>query len=128
MLQGLSMQKRLTSVAAICVLLLALCLTATPQSAPSVTLASRLQTGAANNDLVGTVSVAVGTASASHTFSGNFAVAPVCVLTPTADGAAQAATSWWVVTTTTSVSAHTHNSVTGTTPLVFNYVCIGNPN
>lgn len=124
----LSGRKIFISVGACCLVSLALCLAAATQSTPSVTLASRLQTNAANNDLVGTISVTVGTSSASHTFSGAFATAPVCVLTPTADGAAQAATSWWVVTSTTAVAAHTHNNVTGTNPLVFNYVCVGNPN
>ena len=127
MLDKRSKRQMFMLVSAFCLVSLALCLTATPQSTPSVTVASRLQTNAANNDLVGTISVPVGSPSASHTFSGIFGAAPVCVLTPTADGANQNALSWWVTTNTTTVTAHTHMNVTGSA-LVFNYVCVGNPN
>ena len=116
------------SVGTIFLVSLVWCLSAVPQSTPSVTVLTRLQTNSANNDLVGTISVAVGSSSASHMFSGTFGSAPVCVLTPTADGAAQGATSWWVVTSTTVVTAHTHSNISGSNPLVFNYVCVGNPN
>jgi hypothetical protein len=125
---GLSTRSPIISVCILLVLSFAWCLTATPQSTPSATLATRLQTNAANNDLVGTISVTAGTSSASHSFSGAFASAPVCVLTPTADGAPIGATSWWVVTSTTAVTAHTHANITVGNTLVFDYVCVGNPN
>src|SRR5437016_3381606 len=114
-----STRKIFMSLGAFCLIALALCLTATPQSTvPSVTLSTRLQTSTTTNDLVGTIAVS-GT-SGSHMFSASFSSAPVCVLTPTTDPA----TSWWVVTTTSNVTAHIHNSST----ITINYICAGNPN
>jgi hypothetical protein len=115
----LSHWKIFVSVGTLCFVLLAMRLTATPQSTPSATLSTRLQTAAATNDLAGTISLTSAT-SGTHTFSAAFGHAPVCVVTPTSDPT----TSVWVVTTTTSVTAHIHNSST----ITFNYVCVGNPN
>jgi hypothetical protein len=114
-----STRKIVRSIGAFCLVSLALCLNAIPQSTkPSVTISTRLQTFAATNDLTGTIAITSGT-SGSHTFSAAFNSAPVCVLTPTTDPM----TSWWVVTTTSTVTAHIH---TGST-IMFNYICVGNP-
>jgi hypothetical protein len=120
-------------------LLLFLTANATPQQVtssvaigtPGLTINSstgRLQTNAASNDLAGTITISA-TSSAFHTFSGTgYASAPACVATPTADPTVSAVPTWWVTTTTTAVTVHTHSALGAGNTLTFNYVCIGNPN
>lgn len=74
---------------------------------------------AANSDLAGTIVITSAT-SAAQTFKTAYTAAPVCVLTPTSN---PGALTWWVTTTTTSVTANL--SASGT--VTFNYVCMGNP-
>lgn len=75
---------------------------------------------AANSDLAGTIVITSAT-SVSQTFATAYTAAPVCVLTPTSN---PGSLTWWVTTTTTSVTANL--SASGT--VTFNYICMGNPN
>jgi hypothetical protein len=128
------------SVTGLACLLLFLTANATPQQVtssvaigtPGLTINSstgRLQTNAASNDLAGTITINA-TSSASHTFSGSgYSTAPpVCVATPIADPTVSAVPTWWVSSTLTTVTVHTHSVLGAGNSLIFNYVCIGNPN
>jgi hypothetical protein len=77
-------------------------------------------TQAANNDLVGTVSVSAST-TASVVFTTNYTAAPVCVLTPQTTGI----TSWFL--SAISVSGFTV-TVAPSGTYTFGYHCLGNPN
>lgn len=82
---------------------------------------SHVNAGAAGNtDAKGEITLVTAT-SASYSFATAYQGAPVCVLTPTSD---LGATSWWVTTTTTAVTAHASTSVSAS----FYYHCFGHPN
>ncbi len=83
-------------------------------------LGMHLKNSAAASDLAGTIALSAAT-SASKTFTTAFTSAPVCTLTPTSN---LGATSWWVTTSTTAVTAN----VSASSTVTFNYLCIGNPN
>lgn len=114
-------------------ILLTLRLSAIPQSVSTtagLTLASsngRLLTNAANNDLAGTITIAVTSNSNAHSFTTpNYSSAPVCVATPTTLPTSSGVAQTYVSTTTSAVTVHTNVNVT-TNSLTFNYICVGNP-
>jgi hypothetical protein len=114
-------------------MLLMLRLSAAPQSVSTtagLTLNStngRLLTSAANNDLAGTITIAVTSSSNSHSFTTpNYGSAPVCASTPISVPTSSGVQQTYVTTTTSAVTVHTNVSVT-TNPLTFNYICVGNP-
>jgi hypothetical protein len=114
-------------------MLLMLRLSAAPQSVSTtagLTLNStngRLLTSAANNDLAGTITIAVTSSSNSHSFTTpNYGSAPVCAATPISVPTSSGVQQTYVTTTTSAVTVHTNVSVT-TNPLTFNYICVGNP-
>jgi hypothetical protein len=87
----------------------------------SLVLRKHINTGAANNDLDGTISISSST-SASYTFATAFNSAPACTLTPITDPTALGA--YWATTTTSALTAHVHTSGS----ITFVYHCVGNPN
>lgn len=79
-----------------------------------------IKTQAANNDIVGTVSVSSST-TASVSFTTSYTAAPVCVLTPQTAGL----TSWYL----SAISATGFTvTVAPSGSYTFGYHCIGNPN
>lgn len=73
------------------------------------------------NDYAGVISIRSGS-SASISFQRPFHSNPVCSLTPTSDPSKVG--TYWVTTTTSSVSANIHEQEN----ISFNYICVGNPN
>jgi hypothetical protein len=97
------------------------CTTALSGLSASASSAAVIINGAAGtttNDLAGTVS----TSTSPITFSPAFVFAPICVLTPQADPGL--GVRWSVSTTNMALTL----STTSGTSVVFNYICIGNPN
>jgi hypothetical protein len=73
-----------------------------------------------SNDYAGTVKVAGGT-SATANFKQPFRSIPVCTLTPTSDPSDLGA--YWVSSSSSSVTVHVRRAG----DLLFNYMCVGNP-
>jgi hypothetical protein len=122
------------SAGTLCLIVVLLCWKAVPQQVTSSTTVSaanlaltatgsHIQTSATGNDLAGTITISSST-SASHTFSTSYSSTPACVATPTSDPTSVSSGLWYVTSTTSGVTVHTHNSLTS---LSFNYVCVGNP-
>ena len=91
--------------------------------APKLTINSNgghIQTNLATSDIAGSISLSAAT-SGSQTFATPYSNAPICVITPTTNPAMK---SFWVTTSTTVITANISTSAT----IIFNYVCIGNPN
>jgi hypothetical protein len=72
------------------------------------------------NQFAGTITIA-GSDSGSISFKQPFKSSPTCTLTPTADPSEVGA--YWVVTTSTSVTARVRRPGR----ISFNYICVGNP-
>jgi hypothetical protein len=73
-------------------------------------------------DLAGTITIT--SAETSHSFRRAFNSSPVCTLTPASDPLETI--TWWVTSTSTSLTAHVRRN--GQKGITFNYQCIGNPN
>jgi len=84
------------------------------------TPSSRIQTVGGNNMVTGVVSVN-GSTSGTAEFGGSYNLPPNCSLTPRQD---MGSNLWWVSTSPTSVTAHTHAYFTGS----FTYFCAGDAN
>jgi hypothetical protein len=92
-------------------------------AAPKFTVNSNgghIQTNLANSDVAGTISL-TSAGSAFQSFTTAYSSVPICVITPTTTPGTK---SFWVTTTTGAVTANISTPST----IIFNYICIGNPN
>jgi hypothetical protein len=94
---------------------------------------SHIQTNPSSgqSDIAGTATITSGTKTITVTFATSYASKPVCVVTPEADGTANF--KLWYVTIAIN-SGHYPNLVintdgnAGASGVVFDYICMGNPN
>jgi hypothetical protein len=81
--------------------------------------AAHIKTNQASSDIAGTIAISAAT-SGSHGFITNYGSAPVCTVSPTSN---PGSVTWWVTTSTSSVTV----SLSASSTITFNYICIGNP-